>query len=196
MILTQSETLSNVAKKSKIAKKLDLYQKSKCTFLNSFQEALQLNKKKRSRVFLVKKGFKYIKNLFILLSSSQVFPNLWKNITQSHHSCYATNYILFSTRTFGFKSTFLRFLSTHCDLLHGYCENGRKWQKFLMLLTSYTLYIHVHTIVHETTAVKYRCSRSSYENIGLLTILVLGEIIKVTQGPSFLEVIASSTLTL
>ena len=52
MILTQSETLSNVAKKSKIAKKLDLYQKSKCTFLNSFQEALQLNKKKRSRFFL------------------------------------------------------------------------------------------------------------------------------------------------
>ena len=60
MILTQSETLSNVAKKSKIAKKLDLYQKSKCTFLNSFQEALQLNKKKRSR-FFSKKGFKYIK---------------------------------------------------------------------------------------------------------------------------------------
>ena len=56
MILTQSETLSNVAKNSKIAKKLDSYQKSKCTFLNSFQEALQLNKKKRFRFFFSKKG--------------------------------------------------------------------------------------------------------------------------------------------
>ena len=52
--------LVKCCKKEQNCKKLDLYQKSKCTFLNSFQEALQLNKKKRSR-FFSKKGFKYIK---------------------------------------------------------------------------------------------------------------------------------------
>ena len=43
MIFDSIRDLVKCCKKSKIAKKLDLYQKSKCTFLNSFQEELQLN---------------------------------------------------------------------------------------------------------------------------------------------------------
>ena len=52
-------------KRAKLQKKLDLFQKSKCTFLNSFQEALQLNKKKRSRFFGKKGASNTLKSFYI-----------------------------------------------------------------------------------------------------------------------------------